>query len=340
VAAPPVMVAPAEAMRIEDRIEATGELRAQNAAAVAAQVGGQVTKLVRDEGGRGRGGRNRDRDRPRAAQPRARQRARGWRRRPTRRPAKPRATSTAWRSSTRRAWRPTRSSTRSAPRCAPRAARATPRRRSSAWRSARCATPAVKAPFAGLVARRYVSQGEFVQPGQKLFELVALDPIEVEFHLPERDSSLRAQVAQPSRLRTGLRHAARKRDACATSSGGLAAPGSPSRMRARCRIGLRAPARAKYGTRNPEHGLGLRQHWALSGFRAPGSISLEALWMAPVDSPGANGVSRDVRSVLLSYGDCASADGRARDPSRRRTDQGVRGLGEARRPASGGDPHP
>jgi membrane fusion protein (multidrug efflux system) len=47
----------------------------------------------------------------------------------------------------------------------------------------------VTAPFAGLVARRYVSEGEFVQPGQKLFELVALDPIEVEFHLTERDSS-------------------------------------------------------------------------------------------------------------------------------------------------------
>jgi len=53
----------------------------------------------------------------------------------------------------------------------------------------------VKAPFAGLVARRYVSQGEFVQPGQKLFDLVALDPIEVEFHLPERDSSKVAQGA-------------------------------------------------------------------------------------------------------------------------------------------------
>jgi membrane fusion protein (multidrug efflux system) len=53
----------------------------------------------------------------------------------------------------------------------------------------------VKAPFAGLVARRHVSQGEFVQPGQKLFELVALDPIEVEFYLPERDSSRVTQGA-------------------------------------------------------------------------------------------------------------------------------------------------
>ena len=47
----------------------------------------------------------------------------------------------------------------------------------------------VTAPFAGLIARRYVNVGEFVSPGQELFDLVALDPIEVEFHLAERDSS-------------------------------------------------------------------------------------------------------------------------------------------------------
>src|SRR5690606_2063870 len=35
----------------------------------------------------------------------------------------------------------------------------------------------------------------FVQPGQKLFELVALDPIEVEFHVPEKESSRVAQDA-------------------------------------------------------------------------------------------------------------------------------------------------
>jgi membrane fusion protein (multidrug efflux system) len=59
---------------------------------------------------------------------------------------------------------------------------------------------AVRAPFAGLVARRYVSEGEFVQPGQKLFDLVALDPIEVEFTLPERDSS-RVVMGQPVQVR-------------------------------------------------------------------------------------------------------------------------------------------
>jgi len=47
----------------------------------------------------------------------------------------------------------------------------------------------VRAPFGGFVARRQVSRGEFVQVGQSLFELVALDPIEVEFHVAERDSA-------------------------------------------------------------------------------------------------------------------------------------------------------
>ena len=47
----------------------------------------------------------------------------------------------------------------------------------------------VRARFPGLIARRFVSRGEFVSEGQPLFELVALDPIEVQFHLPEADSS-------------------------------------------------------------------------------------------------------------------------------------------------------
>jgi membrane fusion protein (multidrug efflux system) len=47
----------------------------------------------------------------------------------------------------------------------------------------------VAAPFDGLVARRFVSAGDHVSEGEPLFDLVALDPIEVEFHLTERDSS-------------------------------------------------------------------------------------------------------------------------------------------------------
>ncbi len=47
----------------------------------------------------------------------------------------------------------------------------------------------VVAPFAGLIAERHVSRGEFVNTGSPLFRLVALDPVEVEFHLAERDAA-------------------------------------------------------------------------------------------------------------------------------------------------------
>ena len=53
----------------------------------------------------------------------------------------------------------------------------------------------VRAPFAGWIARRDVSRGEYVRTGQPLFELVALDPIEVEFTVAERDSA-RVAVGQ------------------------------------------------------------------------------------------------------------------------------------------------
>jgi len=55
----------------------------------------------------------------------------------------------------------------------------------------------VRAPFSGWIARRDVSRGEYVRPGQPLFELVALDPIEVEFSVAERDS---ARVAAGQRV--------------------------------------------------------------------------------------------------------------------------------------------
>ncbi|MEX2204929.1 MAG: efflux RND transporter periplasmic adaptor subunit [Myxococcota bacterium] len=47
----------------------------------------------------------------------------------------------------------------------------------------------VVSPFDGLVAKRHVSQGEYVAPGAPLVELVALDPIEISFHVTEIDSA-------------------------------------------------------------------------------------------------------------------------------------------------------
>ncbi|MFP8876034.1 MAG: efflux RND transporter periplasmic adaptor subunit, partial [Myxococcota bacterium] len=54
----------------------------------------------------------------------------------------------------------------------------------------------VSAPFAGFVARRSVQLGEFVQKGVPLFELVSLDPLEVEFSVSELDGN---------RVRNGLK---------------------------------------------------------------------------------------------------------------------------------------
>ena len=50
------------------------------------------------------------------------------------------------------------------------------------------ADASVRTPFAGLVARRNVSVGEYLSVGLPLFEIVTLDPIEVEFAVAEIDS--------------------------------------------------------------------------------------------------------------------------------------------------------
>ncbi|MEM9173981.1 MAG: efflux RND transporter periplasmic adaptor subunit [Myxococcota bacterium] len=60
----------------------------------------------------------------------------------------------------------------------------------------------VAAPFAGLVARRSVELGEFVQPGKSLFELVALDPLEAIFSLTELDTE-RVRLGQTVEIRVG-----------------------------------------------------------------------------------------------------------------------------------------
>jgi membrane fusion protein (multidrug efflux system) len=195
VTASPVMVAAVESMRIEDRIEATGELRAPNAAGVAAQVGGQVTKLVRDEGTAAAAGdvvieidpERRDLELRTARAMLAQADAQATEaERDLARMEKLHAEGVAADAKL--------DSIRTKLRLARSNRDATSAQLGMAERGARDST--VRAPFAGFVARRYVSEGEFVQPGQKLFDLVALDPIEVEFTLPERDSS-RVVLGQP-----------------------------------------------------------------------------------------------------------------------------------------------
>lgn len=194
VSAPPVMARAVEAFRIEDRIEATGQLLAQSEAAVAAQVGGQVTRIVRDEGHEVAEGelvieidperRQLEADSARAMLAQADAQA-------------AEAARELGRMEKLHAEGVAADAKLDQVRTALHAARASRESLAAqlgmAERSVRDSS--VTAPFAGLVARRWVSEGEFVAPGQKLFDLVALDPIEVEFHLAERDSSRVAEGA-------------------------------------------------------------------------------------------------------------------------------------------------
>jgi membrane fusion protein (multidrug efflux system) len=54
---------------------------------------------------------------------------------------------------------------------------------------AQLAKATIVAPFEGVLGLREVSEGEFVNPGQALVGLVKLDPIEVDFSLPESELS-------------------------------------------------------------------------------------------------------------------------------------------------------
>ena len=187
VAAPSVAVASVTITDLLEEIDATGQLLARNHAKIAAEVGGRITQIVVEEGlpvdaggvvllidpeareldlKSARAGLNE----ARANQSEARSEAKRVRRLHGKAMA-----SQAQRDSAETALRRANSGVEAAE-----AAFGTAER---ALREA-----SVAAPFAGLVAERLVSPGEYVQPGQALFELVALDPIEVEFRLPEVDS--------------------------------------------------------------------------------------------------------------------------------------------------------
>jgi membrane fusion protein (multidrug efflux system) len=60
----------------------------------------------------------------------------------------------------------------------------------------------VAAPFAGVVARRSVEVGQFVQTGDELFELVSLDPLEAIFSLTELDTE-RVRLGQRVKIHVG-----------------------------------------------------------------------------------------------------------------------------------------
>jgi membrane fusion protein (multidrug efflux system) len=182
-----VTLAPVLAMDLVDRIEATGQLLAKEHAKIAAEVGGRITEVLIDEGAWVETGagvlaidperRSLERDSARARVEEARENLRE-QEREHRRMRDLRASKVA--SQTRL------DQAETDLKLAKSRLLAAEAQFGVVERALRDAT--VTAPFSGLIARRTVSRGEFVAPGQELFELVSLDPIEVEFHVTEVDS--------------------------------------------------------------------------------------------------------------------------------------------------------
>ena len=185
--APPVAVALVEGRDIVERIEATGELLAKEEATVAAQVAGPITSVAVEEGNSVEAGQillEIDPERRQLETHDARagvEEARANLKEREREAGRIRALGKQGAASKARIDAAGTAATLARSRLT-----ASEARLGLAVRSLRDSS--VAAPFAGLVARRHVSAGEFVAAGQKLFDLVALDPVEVEFHLAEVDS--------------------------------------------------------------------------------------------------------------------------------------------------------
>jgi membrane fusion protein (multidrug efflux system) len=184
----PVTLHRVEAVDITDRIEATGELLAKERAQIAAEVGGRVTEILIDEGSAAAQGEavlsidperrtlERDSARARVTESHAAlvEQERDYERLKMLHQKGVASQTQLDQSETQLKLARSRRSAAEA---------------ELGMQERALADAIVKAPFAGLVADRLVSRGEFVAPGQKLFELVSLDPIEVEFRLTEVDSS-------------------------------------------------------------------------------------------------------------------------------------------------------
>jgi membrane fusion protein (multidrug efflux system) len=193
--AAPVVVVPAAVGDMEERIQGTGELAAPDRALIAAEVDGRITDVLVDEGMRVQAGevlltidpekRRLDADSARA-QARDAEAALTVAQREFERTQALHEQGIA--SDSLLDLRRTELSRAQARRDSALAARGI------AEKLLRDAS--VRAPFGGLVAKREVSRGDYVRVGQSLLEVVALDPIEVEFSVAERDSA-RVAKGQP-----------------------------------------------------------------------------------------------------------------------------------------------
>jgi len=196
---PPVYVEQATAQRVVDRIDATGQLLAKAEAVVAAQVGGEVTGVEVDEGSAVEAGQivieiDPNRRELELANAQARVVQAEAQLAESRREAarieqlhQRGAISEAQLDEARTQLRLARS-------------RLVAEQAQYGLAERALTDASVTAPFEGLVARRFVNPGEYVTPGARLFHLVALDPVEVEFFLPEVDSS-RAALGQQVEVR-------------------------------------------------------------------------------------------------------------------------------------------
>jgi membrane fusion protein (multidrug efflux system) len=188
VSAPPVTVAPVVVRELVEHIEAAGQLIAPDRAAIASEVSGRVTEIVIDEGSPAEAGAvilriDPERRELELASARARL-------------AEARASHADARRETKRARKLVARNVAAQTRLDQAevqqtlaAARVDGAQAQLGVAERALADATITAPFAGMVADRRVSPGEYVQVGQALVELVALDPIEVEFSLAERDSS-------------------------------------------------------------------------------------------------------------------------------------------------------
>lgn len=199
IAGRPVTLVPVQNVDLPDRIEATGELQAEEDARIAAEVGGRITEIIVDEGASVEAGQailSIDPERRRLERDASRARLR-----------EARAAFENQRSETARVeelhQRKVASDTqvdeaRTALALALSRLQAAEADFGVAERALRDAT--VRAPFAGMVSERFVGRGEYVSQGQALFHLVALDPITVEFRLSEVDSG-RVRMGQEVEVR-------------------------------------------------------------------------------------------------------------------------------------------
>jgi membrane fusion protein (multidrug efflux system) len=195
---PPVMVVLSERRDVVDRIRATGQLIAQAEATIAAQVAGQVTEIrVRE----GEGVETDavllviDPERRQLEVDNAEAQL-----------AEARAELAVSKRSYERTKRLSRGNVASEARLDEDRTRESLARSAEAGALARLGLTrraledaTVRAPFSGLIARRHVSVGEYLTTGSALFDLVALDPIEIEFTLAEIDSS-KVEIGHPVKI--------------------------------------------------------------------------------------------------------------------------------------------